>query len=69
MQFRSSARPLFGWGRRPSGSCPGPAWRDIRGIGNWLRHQYERIELPVIWKTVRDDRPPLKAAVLGALTD
>jgi len=31
--------------------CPGPSWRDIRGIGNWLRHQYERIELPLLWKT------------------
>ena len=47
--------------------CPGLAWRDIRGIGNWLRHQYESIELPVVWKTVRDDLPPLKAAVLRAL--
>ena len=47
--------------------CPGLSWRDIRGIGNWLRHQYERIELPVIWKTVRDDLPPLRAAVLRAL--
>jgi len=33
--------------------CPGLPWRDIRGIGNWLRHQYERIELPVIWKPCR----------------
>ena len=41
-------------------------WRNIRGMG-WLRHQYERIELPVIWKTVRADLPPLKAAVLRAL--
>lgn len=47
--------------------CPGMAWRDIRGIGNWLRHQYERIELPVVWKTVRDDLPPLKASALKAL--
>jgi uncharacterized protein with HEPN domain len=31
----------------------GPPWRNIRGIGNWLRHQYDRIELPMIWKTVR----------------
>jgi uncharacterized protein with HEPN domain len=46
---------------------PDVAWRDIRGIGNWLRHQYERIELPVIWKTVREDLPPLKADVLRAL--
>ncbi|MBI4904314.1 MAG: DUF86 domain-containing protein [Acidobacteria bacterium] len=47
--------------------CPGMPWRDIRGMGNWLRHQYERIELPVIWKTVQSDLPPLKAAVLRAL--
>ncbi len=48
--------------------CPGPAWRDIRGMGNWLRHQYERIELAVIWKTLTDDLPSLKAVVLRALT-
>ena len=47
--------------------CPGLPWRDIRGMGNWLRHQYERIELPVIWKTLRADLPPLKVAVLRAL--
>lgn len=46
---------------------PGPPWRNVRGIGNWLRHQYERIELSVVWKTVRDDLPPLKSAVLRAL--
>jgi uncharacterized protein with HEPN domain len=47
--------------------CPGLPWREIRGMGNWLRHQYDRIELPVIWKTVQDDLPRLKAAVLHAL--
>ncbi|SPF54725.1 conserved hypothetical protein [Candidatus Sulfopaludibacter sp. SbA4] len=54
-------------GSEAEGRCPGIAWSDIRGIGNWLRHQYERIELPVIFKTVRDDLPPLKAAVVRAL--
>jgi uncharacterized protein with HEPN domain len=47
--------------------CPGVAWADVRGIGNWLRHQYDAIELPVVWKTLRDDLPPLKAAVQQAL--
>jgi len=47
--------------------CPGLPWRDIRGMGNWLRHQYHRIELPMIWKTVRDDLPRLRTAVLRAL--
>ena len=36
-------------------------------MGNWLCHQYDAIELPVVWKTVRDDLPPLKAAVLRTL--
>ena len=48
--------------------CPGLPWPDIRGIGNWLRHRYDRIELPLIWKTVQADLPPLKAAVLRALS-
>lgn len=46
---------------------PGVAWRDIRGMGNWLRHQYDRVELPVIWRTVEVDLPPLKRVVFAAL--
>ena len=23
--------------------CPGPPWRDIRGLGNHLRHAYKRV--------------------------
>jgi uncharacterized protein with HEPN domain len=47
--------------------CPGVSWRDIRGIGNWLRHQYDRVEVETIWNTIQDDLPPLKAAVEKAL--
>ena len=46
---------------------PSLPWRDIRGIGNQLRHAYERIDLNTIWKAVTDDIPPLKAAVQRAL--
>lgn len=46
---------------------PGIEWREIRGIGNWLRHQYDRVELPVVFKTIKDDLPPLKIAVQWAL--
>jgi uncharacterized protein with HEPN domain len=42
---------------------PGQPWRDIRGIGNQLRHAYERIDLSTIWNTVTDDLPSLKAAI------
>jgi uncharacterized protein with HEPN domain len=47
--------------------CPDLPWRDIRGIGNQLRHAYERIDLDTIWKAVIDDVPPLKVAVQRAL--
>ena len=47
--------------------CPGLPWHDIRGIGNQLRHAYERIDLSTIWNTAKDDLPSLKAAIEGAL--
>jgi len=47
--------------------CPGIAWRDIRGMGNWLRHQYDRVDLETVWNTVIVDLPDLKAAVVKAL--
>ena len=28
--------------------CPGLPWRDIRGIGNWLRHQYDQVDVDSI---------------------
>ena len=47
--------------------CPGIPWRDIRGSGNWLRHQYDSVDVETIWNTVQVDLPPLKAAVERAL--
>jgi uncharacterized protein with HEPN domain len=48
--------------------CPGLPWRNIRGIGNWLRHQYDRVDVETVWNTVIDDLPPLRSGVLRALT-
>ncbi|MGA3068758.1 MAG: HepT-like ribonuclease domain-containing protein [Terracidiphilus sp.] len=47
--------------------CPGVPWREIRGIGNWLRHQYDRVEVETVWITIQDDLPSLMAAVERAL--
>jgi uncharacterized protein with HEPN domain len=47
--------------------CPGLPWRDIRGIGNHLRHAYERIDLTAIWTTVIDDLPALGKALVEVL--
>ena len=49
--------------------CPGLPWRDIRGIRNWLRHQYDAVDPEAIWQTVVDDLPPLQAAVIQALAE
>jgi uncharacterized protein with HEPN domain len=48
--------------------CPGAPWPEIRDIGNWLRHQYDRVDLETLWNTVQDDLPPLSASVRRALS-
>ena len=47
---------------------PGLPWRNIRGIGNWLRHQYDRVDIETVWNTVIDHLPPLRSGVPRALT-
>ena len=38
---------------------PDIPWQKVAGIGNVLRHDYERIAAPVLWKLARDDLPVL----------
>jgi len=40
-------------------------WKDIAGIGNILRHEYQRIDSQIVWRAVRDDLPSLKKALLA----
>lgn len=47
--------------------CPTLPWRDIRGMGNWLRHQYDAIDLETIWNTIQDDLPLMKRAIKDTL--
>lgn len=47
--------------------CPGIPWHQVRGLGNWLRHQYDRIELETVWDAIQNNLPPLRAAVVDAL--
>jgi uncharacterized protein with HEPN domain len=37
-------------------------WPKVAGIGNVLRHDYESISAPVMWKLVREDLPQLDQA-------
>jgi uncharacterized protein with HEPN domain len=35
-------------------------WPKVAGIGNVLRHEYERVAHDVLWHVVQDDLPPLE---------
>jgi uncharacterized protein with HEPN domain len=41
---------------------PAIPWRDIRGLGNRLRHAYETIEPELIWSIIERDLAPLAQA-------
>src|SRR5215475_4587911 len=32
-------------------------WKDIAGIGNILRHDYQRIDASIVWKAVKNAAP------------
>jgi uncharacterized protein with HEPN domain len=36
-------------------------WRKVAGIGNVIRHDYERIAPDVLWKLTQDDLPVLES--------
>jgi uncharacterized protein with HEPN domain len=55
----------LGW--RAAELMPDQPWGDIRGMGNRLRHAYDRISLDVVWNTVRERLPELEADARGAL--
>lgn len=48
---------------------PAHDWKSIRGIGNILRHDYNRVSLPMIWDTITRHLEPLlneaEAAILA----
>jgi uncharacterized protein with HEPN domain len=46
---------------------PGQPWGDIRGMGNRLRHGYDRVSVPIIWHAIQDELPALEVEVRQAL--
>ncbi len=54
-------------GGRAEALMPGHPWGDIRGMGNRLRHAYDRISLDILWNTVRERVPALAADAQRAL--
>jgi uncharacterized protein with HEPN domain len=48
---------------------PDIPWREIAGIGNVLRHDYEEVVPGILWDVVRADLKPLKQAVRTLLRE
>jgi uncharacterized protein with HEPN domain len=57
----------FRLGEKAAELAPSQPWGDIRGMGNRLRHAYDRIDLDILWNTVRDRLPSLKTDAEQAL--
>ena len=47
--------------------CPGPDRKGVRGMGNFLRHEYHKVDDKIIWDTVKTYLPALGEAVAQAL--
>lgn len=48
-------------GNRAGELMPGHPWSDIRGMGNRLRHAYDRVNNEIVWNTARERVPALAA--------
>ena len=48
---------------------PSVPWAEVIGMRNKMIHGYFGVDLRVVWETVREDLPPLRAAVARMLAD
>ena len=46
---------------------PDQPWPLIRGLGNRLRHAYDRIDFAIVWEVVIKHLPSLKSDASAAL--
>lgn len=46
---------------------PGQPWPEIAGIGNLLRHHYERIDDLIMWKIATRSLPELREVVVSLI--
>jgi uncharacterized protein with HEPN domain len=46
---------------------PDQPWGKIRGLGNRLRHDYDKVRRSILWEIVTDELPSLRKACRKAL--
>lgn len=49
-------------GSEAEARCPEIPWHRVRGLGNWVRHGYDRMNCPAIWDTITEDLAVLRSA-------
>ncbi len=54
-------------GERAEELMPGQPWGDIRGMGNRLRHAYDRVDVTIVWNTAQVRLPELAIEARRAL--
>lgn len=42
---------------------PDTPWKEMAAAGNFYRHNYEEVTSLRVWKTLREDLPPLRAVI------
>jgi len=47
--------------------APDFPWADVRGLGNHLRHAYDRVDPQILWEVISGDLPKLKAVCRAAI--
>lgn len=48
---------------------PTMPWADIRGVGNVLRHEYQRVEALIIWKTATSSLPDFRTVIVAMIAE
>jgi len=41
----------------------GIPWRGVKGMRLFLDHEYHRTDRDIVWRTVREELPPLREAI------
>jgi uncharacterized protein with HEPN domain len=58
---------VYRLGDRAEELMPGQPWGDVRGMGNRLRHAYDRVDVTIVWNTGHVRLPELATAARHAL--